>query len=137
MIKKGWLLSAAKHPVETITFIISAGLFAFACYMLSPVYATNYVSPLTINFSQDMQEFVIAVYFALTSATGLIFPFIKKKKLSTKLVKLASFFNFSNYLFLVILRVITVGWFPFSWMPMITVAFISGVNRLFLEIADK
>lgn len=130
------LLALARHPVETVIFIISLGLFVFAAYMLSPVYEGAFQSPVKAGLEGRTQEYIVGFAFTVTSLFGLLAP-IAKDGLRSKLFKLGSFFMFANFLFLTILRIVTIGWTPWTWEPTLMIAVISGVLRLFLEVQKK
>jgi len=104
--------------------------------MVSPWYATSYTSPLTVNFSERIQEYCVGTMFIFSSLPGLIAPLIKDDN-RIRALKLGSFMLFLSWLFLFILRVFTVGWTPWHWMPMLIISLLMGVNRLFLEVKSE
>jgi len=133
MIRMSKLLWLARHPVETVIFIISLGLFVFSVYMLSPAYMGAFNSPVKAGLDGRTQEYITGIFFFVTSSFGLIAPFVKEN-LRLRLLKLGSFFMFVNFLFLTILRIITIGWTPWTWEQSLTIAAVCGVLRIFLEV---
>jgi hypothetical protein len=127
------LLALARHPVETVIFIISLGLFAFAVYMLSPAYEGAFASPIKAGLEGRTQEYIAATVFLITSLFGLVAPIVTDG-LSVRLFKYGSFFMFLDFLFLTFIRIIVVGWTPWTWEPTLMIAVIGGILRLFLEV---
>jgi hypothetical protein len=133
MKRMKWLLWATRNPVETATFIISTGLFFFACYLLSPWYSSDVTSPIAVSLSERTQEYAVGVWFLLTALPGLVASVMKGDQ-KVNMVKLASFLMFVDFTFLAILRLVSIGPIPATWIQLIVIALISGTNWLYLEL---
>lgn len=127
-----WLRALANNPVESVIFIFSVGLLAFSIYLLAPQDLTDITSPLTDAFSVRNQELLIALIMFLSSIPGLIFPFFGGER-RNKMLRLAAFCIFFVFLFLGVLRIMTFGWTPLTWIYNFMIAFSGGSLRLFLE----
>lgn len=128
----GWLLKAARSPVEGIIFILSAGLFFFACYLLSPWYVANYTTAISAGLKSGLETFAGLFYF-VTAIPGLAAPFMRKTRRGRSL-SVASFSLFVSFLFLFILRVVIFGWLPLTWLPLILISLVSGLLHLYLKV---
>lgn len=127
-----WLLKVARSPVESIGFIISTGLFFYACYLLSPVYQSSY-TVLAASGLQRGAEFALGFFFLLSSLPGLVSVFIPPLK-KQRTLKLGTFGLFLSFLFLFILRIVVFGFLPLTWLPLLMISLTCGILRLYLEV---
>jgi hypothetical protein len=126
MNNNGVVRRLAAIPVPAILFILALGLVVFGGYLVSPFY----VSTPVIILGLGSRVFEIAVGLAFL-AVGLmrIIGTIQKNK---KWMLAAPFGMMLSYLFLAILRIVTVGFIPLVWIPMLLCALIAGICRLAL-----
>lgn len=132
MKRFGWLLIAARKPVESILFIFSVCLMGYSLYVMSPWYDPGFPTTLTATPPNRVTEFVVASLFLLSSLPGLVAPFVEKPR--QLYLKLASFGMFLSFLFLTILRLVIYGPIPVTWVHLIGVSLTCGLLRLYLEV---
>lgn len=136
MNKVGWLISAAKKPVEASMFVYSTGLFFLSLFIMSPFYHAAVSSPFSTFYGQRALEFFVAVFFLASSLPGLIVPFVREEK-RMRWLKHSTFGIFLSFLFLFVLRVAVAGWIPLIWIYPLLISLSSGVKRLFLEVRKE
>lgn len=135
MISFEWLLKAARSPVESISFIISTGLFLYACYLVSPVYEGGYGTVMAASLQRGA-EYGLGVFFILSSLPSIVGAFVKPLK-RRRLLKSGTFGLFLSFFFLAFLRVAVFGWLPMTWIPLLLLSLTCGILRLYLEVSRE
>lgn len=117
----------ATVPVPAIMFVLALNLFVWGAYTASPWNVPSV--PVAEAFDhRGIYEFILGLIYMVIGgirATGYLLH-------SKKLLLAAPFAMMMGYLFLAILRIVVLGWFPVSWMPLVVCAVISGICRLAL-----
>lgn len=126
-----WLLNAVRSPVETIMFLISIALFAVAFYYSSPWYNSEYSTALSNSFT-ELERPIVSLILIIVSVIGIFAFFVRENK--DKWLKAATFNLFTTWLFLCILRWVSVGFIPFTWVPILALSLISGLLRLYVGV---
>lgn len=134
----GWLLNAARNPVESILFIFSMSLLLYALFVMSPFYSPDQGLPpngsvVADSFPNRLSEFVLGGIFLLFSLPGVVALFLKDGA-RISCLKLSSFMLFLAYTFLAILRLVIYGPTPVTWLNLLAVSLACGVLRLYLEV---
>lgn len=117
----------AAIPVPAILFVLALGLFTWGAYTASPWNVPGV--PLEKAFdNQGIYEVGLGIIYMIIGGLRIVGAFLKNKKMMLA----APFALMMGYLFLAILRITVVGWFPVTWLPLIVCSFISGICRLAL-----
>lgn len=132
-----WLIKVLRHPIETMQSLFSFGILMLGLYLTSPWYQAGENTPVGVSLTQRSAEIFLGLCFVAISYFGLRAIGLRDRDARERYYKLASFGTFLGFLFLVVLRLITIGFVPFTWVPTLLVSLASGLIRLYLAVRHK
>lgn len=121
----------ANRPIEAIEAVIALTLFFFGLYMVSPFYVTTSTGALSVAFGSDiLLRLIVAVPFyiipTLITITSLFSGYFHSPTWRAR----ANLGMFIGVIFLTLLRLLTIGFFPMIWLFTLAMGLISAVCYL-------
>lgn len=116
----------ASIPIPATLFVLGLGLFIWGAYVVTPWYVP--AAPVSLAFDTRWTEVALGLLYMGLGGIRVAGSLTKNKTL----MLMAPYGLMMGYLFLAILRIAVVGWIPFTWLPLVVCALISGICRLAL-----
>lgn len=121
----------ATRPIEAIEAVIALTLFCFGLYLVSPFYVITATAAIAATFGEDylLRALTGAVLYVLPSLPTLLSLFIPHFDTPTWRTR-ANLGMFVGVSFLTLLRLISVGLFPLTWLFTLGLGLISAICYL-------
>jgi hypothetical protein len=115
----------AAIPVPAILFALALGLFAWGILVVTSDY-----SPFGVSLVFGNRWYRIG--FGSAYITIGLWRMVGALLRSTRLLLVGPYLVMMAYLFLALLQIDVIGWYPFTWVPLGLCALIAGICRLSL-----
>lgn len=110
-----------RNPMIIIEGIIAVSLLVLGLYTVSPLYVANPTTPIGIAIESMLIRKSIGAFYVLAAGTSLWGVFKGGFHSS------GSFLMALSYLFMTVLRLLTVGLIPLTWVSTLTLTLIVSV----------
>lgn len=127
----GFVHKITANPIESIGFILAAGLVLIGLYIASPLYVISTVGTLAYVFDNGLVRYAIATGYLMAAAP--FFISLWRGANTQKFQKLSAFWMFIAFLFITFLRLLSTGPRPFTWVLSLTLALIAAVVHLWTD----
>jgi hypothetical protein len=123
----GVLRRLSTIPAPAVLFVLALGLFLWGAYVVSPFFQPGPAISVAFGNNRTAEYLFGFVYIAigLLRMAGVAIG-------SKTILFAAPYALMMGYLFLAILEVDVVGWYPLTWVPLLICAIIGGICRLAL-----
>lgn len=139
MSEKGYSVfrKIQKEPVNAIVALVAVGFFIFGLYVASPFYVADSSAALSQAFAgNDLQRSIVGFLFFVIPSSPIILGFFKRRFFTPPWTLYSTLGMFVGMLFLTILRWVTLGFFPLTWVFGFILAFVLAICYLHLKARD-
>jgi hypothetical protein len=129
MISKKWMGVARRLAAipASILFVLALGLFLWGVYVVSPLFHPG--PAIAVAFEHNVvAEHLAGLLYVAIGGLRMVGVMVKSKRL----MLFAPYAVMMGYLFLALLEIDVVGWYPLTWVPLLVCALIAGFCRLAL-----
>ncbi len=131
------LMNASRRPVEAIETVIALTFFILGLYIISPLYVTTSTSAISMAFGSDyVQRAFVALTFYIIPALPVLLAWFVPRFNTLWWRSRATSWMFMGALFITILRLVTIGWVPLTWLFTLSLSFIVGICHLYIKSGD-
>lgn len=122
----------AARPIQAIEVVVALTLLVFGLYIMSPFYVITTTAAIAESFGQEqaLRSAVGFIFYIIPSSPtvlSLFFPRFDTPKWHAK----ANLGMFIGVMFLTLLRLLTVGLFPFTWLFSLGLGLVAAVCYLY------
>lgn len=127
--------SSATRPIEAIESIIAIVCLVFGIYLASPFYVSSINSAVSLAFiDKPVQKLFVAVFLFIIPSMPIILSLFFKSFATRQWRAHSMFAMFVAFIFLTILRLITIGLVPAVWLFTLALGLISAVCYLYTRV---
>jgi hypothetical protein len=123
---------ARRDPVYTIGVILAVGLIMFAIYFIGPWYVGGPTTAIGLVFDNPITRAVLGVIYLVPSIAVLV-----GAKGGRKYRRFGTFGMSLCFLFITMLRLVTIGFVPAIWIFVLVCTLISSLVYLYVSINEE
>lgn len=108
------------HPLITIEVIIAVGLLVSGLYTMSWFYEVSAITPIGKTIDSVEVRTSIGIFYTIAAVISLVGATTGKERINSS----GLFLMFLSYSFMTILRLLSIGWTPLTWIFSVTIGLI-------------
>lgn len=121
------------RPLHVVLGVVVTTMLLFGLYLVSPFYEAVPTSAIAVVFDTRWVQYIVAAFY-VTPGVLYIWGTVKRSK---KLLRRSASWAFYVYTFAAVLRIVSVGFFPWIWLFILALGLIAAVIRLSMELRDN
>lgn len=119
--------NASKNPVEAIQVVVALVAFCIAAYVISPFFVIEASPVVDQAFNSLVIGKVLFFFLIMLPSVPIILGLFYRRFQTVDWYTRSTFFMSVGFLFIVLLRLVTVGFLPLVWVPSLALSIIMAI----------